>query len=755
MIKSSMTQIYINNIKFVIKSDISILEASSFLGFNISRFCYHESLSVVGNCRICLVEIEKSLRPVASCALPIIHDIRIHIDTPLVKKARESVIEALLINHPLDCPICDQAGECDLQDLTKVFGGVFSRNVSQKRTVEDKDSGSLVKTIMTRCIHCTRCVRFISEVAGTTSLGTFNRGTSTEIGGYIPLVFDSELSGNVIDLCPVGALTSKSYAFKSRPWGLNVHESIDLTDCLGSNTYVHRKELDIIRILPKKNSEINGNFISDKARFSYDSNKYNRLLKPRRKAANEHLDELEESDEDRLEAAYQEFYENSLLKQMGFARVPPEKEIKIDGDLIFARGRFPYGSHKYKRLLKPTRKIDIEDSNEYEPDHLYWTEFLLEIEANVELKEENILMIISNNLDLDALEAAKMLSNYSEGRIKIRVVDYFNVESNFVENHSINRIEEIQAVRSRFCFILSSNLKLECSILNSKLRAKYLNEELSMYSLGNPFITNMPLEFVVVATPSIMQFLEGKSSLSLKYISKKAPLFFIGESFSKRFEPVSMIIKLIKVRMPTAIVITIHSYCNSKGTSLLGIKPVSSRDVSLAEVLIFVDLDDTFLIRSAIEDLESKTSYWLNSHHSEIANECDYTLPTRSLLEADGIYINLENRPQRTFKDSSKSNYRTAGSRSTLNIFRGIEEFLPCRSLTYIKEMAEDSKMFSLSKPLLSTLNHKSDVQINAKISQYPLISSIEDFYTKGCFLKNSLTMLKCSQDARKNSRLY
>ena len=207
--------------------------------------------------------------------------------------------------------------------------------------------------------------------------------------------------------------------------------------------------------------------------------------------------------------------------------------------------------------------------------------------------------------------------------------------------------------------------------------------------------------------------------------------------------------------MPTAIVITIHSYCNSKGVSLLGIKPVSNRDISLAQVLIFVDLDDTFLIRSAIGDLKSKTSYWLNSHNSEIANECDYTLPTRSLLEADGIYINLEDRPQKTFKDSSKSNYRIAGSRSTLNIFRGIEEFLPCRSLTYIKEMVEDSKIFSLSKTLLSTLNDNLDVQINARISKYPLVSSIEDFYTKGCFLKNSLTMLKCSQDARKNLRLY
>lgn len=666
----------------MIKADISILEASSFLGFNISRFCYHESLSVVGSCRICLVEIERSLRPVASCALPIINDIRIHIDTPLVKKARESVIEALLINHPLDCPICDQAGECDLQDLTKVFGGVSSRNTNQKRTVEDKDSGSLVKTIMTRCIHCTRCVRFISEVAGSTSLGTFNRGASTEIGGYIPLVFNSELSGNVIDLCPVGALTSKSYAFKSRPWGLNVHESIDLTDCLGSNIYVHRKELEIIRVLPKRNSEINGSFISDKVRFSYDSNKRN-------------------------------------------------------------------------RLLKATRKVISEDLEECASDHLRWNEFLVDIEGNITFKEQNILMIVSNNVDLEALNAAKILSYQTQGQIKVRALNYSNLESNFVESYSSNRINEIQNVKSRFCFIFSSNLKLECSILNSKLRAKHLNEELSVYSLGNPFVTNIPLEFVVVATPSIIQFLEGKLSTSLKYVSKKAPLFFFGESFTKRFEPISMIIRLIKFRMPTAVIITVHSYSNSKGISLLSVKRVSKRDIAKANVLLLIGLDDTFLVRSMIESFENKVSYWLNSHHSEIADECDYTLPIKSLFEAEGIYINLEGRPQKTFRDSYRNDYRITGSRSVLNVLKGIRESISYRSLAYIEEMVENSKAFSRSKALFSVFGEEIVPQIRLRVSQYPMISSIEDFYTKGCFLKNSLTMLKCSQDVRKNLRLY
>lgn len=271
------TQIFINNYTFAVKSNISILEASSFIGFNITRFCYHETLSVVGNCRICLVEIEKSLRPGASCALPVINMMKVHLNSPLVKKARESVLEALLLNHPLDCPICDQAGECDLQDFTKIHGSLHSRVFFRKRVVEDKECGALVKTIMTRCIHCTRCVRFMSEITGANSLGTFNRGNSTEIGGYTSILLNSELSGNIIDLCPVGALTSKPYAFKSRPWGIKIHEGIDLTDSTGSNLFVHLKECEIIRILPKNNYEINGSIISDRARFCYDANNNQRL----------------------------------------------------------------------------------------------------------------------------------------------------------------------------------------------------------------------------------------------------------------------------------------------------------------------------------------------------------------------------------------------------------------------------------------------------------------------------------------------
>jgi len=267
----------INNQKVLVPRGSSILEACKQIGLDIPRFCYHENLSVAGNCRMCLVEIEKSPKPVAACAMPVANNMVIYTDTPLVKKARENVLETLLLNHPLDCPICDQGGECDLQDQTKIFGSDYSRMYYKKRSVVDKYCGPLIKTIMTRCIHCTRCVRFATEIAGIDTLGTLKRGTETEIGAYIDRVFQTEIAGNVIDLCPVGALTSKPYAFTARPWELRKYATIDPLDCTGSNIIVELKETEIVRVLPKYSSEINFEWITDKIRFSYDSLKQSRI----------------------------------------------------------------------------------------------------------------------------------------------------------------------------------------------------------------------------------------------------------------------------------------------------------------------------------------------------------------------------------------------------------------------------------------------------------------------------------------------
>lgn len=262
----------------------TILQACEQVGAEVPRFCYHDRLSIAGNCRMCLVEVERSPKPVASCAMPVMPGMNIKTNSDVAKKAREGVMEFLLVNHPLDCPICDQGGECDLQDQSMAFGSDRGRFVDTrfagKRAVEDKNIGPLVKTIMTRCIHCTRCIRFGSEVAGVDDLGTTGRGGSMQVGTYIEKMFASELSGNVIDLCPVGALTSKPYAFTARPWELRRTDSVDVMDAVGSNIVVNTRGDEVMRIIPRMNDDVNEEWISDKTRFAYDGLKRQRLTTP-------------------------------------------------------------------------------------------------------------------------------------------------------------------------------------------------------------------------------------------------------------------------------------------------------------------------------------------------------------------------------------------------------------------------------------------------------------------------------------------
>ena len=276
-----MVKISINGANHEVPNGITIIQACEIAGIEIPRFCYHERLAIAGNCRMCLVEVAGGPpKPVASCAMPVNENMQIFTDTPMVKKAREGVMEFLLANHPLDCPICDQAGECDLQDQAYQYGKGEGEYDEFKRAVKDKEMGPLIKTQMTRCIHCTRCVRFIEDVAGTTELGAVNRGEHMEITTYLEKNVTSELSGNVIDLCPVGALTSKPYAFKARSWELKKTETIDVMDGLGSNIRVDSRGLEVLRILPRLNEEINEEWLGDKSRFCYDGFKYQRLDKP-------------------------------------------------------------------------------------------------------------------------------------------------------------------------------------------------------------------------------------------------------------------------------------------------------------------------------------------------------------------------------------------------------------------------------------------------------------------------------------------
>ncbi|KAB7739282.1 NADH-quinone oxidoreductase subunit G [Parvibaculum sedimenti] len=275
-----MPKVTVDGIEVEVEAGATLLQACEAAGVEIPRFCYHERLSIAGNCRMCLVEVEKSPKPVASCAMPAADGAVVRTTTEVVKRAREGVMEFLLINHPLDCPICDQGGECDLQDQAVAYGTDGSRYHENKRAVEEKYMGPLVKTVMTRCIQCTRCVRFATEVAGTPEIGAIGRGEDMEITTYLEHTLTSELSANVVDLCPVGALTFRPFAFTARPWELRKTESVDVMDAVGSNIRVDTRGREVMRILPRLNEDVNEEWISDKTRFIWDGLKTQRLDRP-------------------------------------------------------------------------------------------------------------------------------------------------------------------------------------------------------------------------------------------------------------------------------------------------------------------------------------------------------------------------------------------------------------------------------------------------------------------------------------------
>ena len=275
-----MAKVTVDGVAVEVPNGSSVLQACEAVGVEVPRFCYHERLSVAGNCRMCLVEIEKAPKPVASCAYPVADGMVVKTDTEMVRKARRGVMEFLLINHPLDCPICDQGGECDLQDQAYSYGMDHSRYAENKRAVKDKYLGPLVKTFMTRCIHCTRCIRFSSEVAGVPEMGATSRGEAMEIGTYIEKALTTELSGNLIDICPVGALLNKPYSFTARPWELRKTDSVDVHDALGTNIRIDARGSEVLRVLPRINEDVNEEWMADKGRFSHDGLKRRRLDKP-------------------------------------------------------------------------------------------------------------------------------------------------------------------------------------------------------------------------------------------------------------------------------------------------------------------------------------------------------------------------------------------------------------------------------------------------------------------------------------------
>lgn len=321
-----MVNIKINNKTVSVEEGSTVLRACQEAGVEVPVFCYHERLSIAGNCRMCLVEIKDSHKPVASCSMPVHEDMEVFTDTPSIQESRKGNLEFLLINHPLDCPICDEAGECDLQDITMAYGPALGRFKENKRVVKDKNFGPLIKTVMNRCIQCTRCVRFAQEVAGVPEIVAIGRGENMEITTYLDATVTSELSGNLVDICPVGALTSKPYAFKARSWELKHTPSIDVLDAIGSHIRIDTRDGQIMRILPRECDAVNEEWISDKARHAFDGLTLQRLDRPFVRK-NGHLEE----------ATWEEALTLVAAKLTG---TPPHKIAALAGDMADVESMF-------------------------------------------------------------------------------------------------------------------------------------------------------------------------------------------------------------------------------------------------------------------------------------------------------------------------------------------------------------------------------------------------------------------------------
>ncbi len=672
-----MIKIKINNSEFLVKKDISVLEACKYVGITIPRFCYHETLSVAGNCRMCLVEIAdgRTPKPVSSCTYPVsMENMQVFTDTPLVKKARENVVETLLLNHPLDCPICDQGGECDLQDQTKTWGSDYSRFFFNKRGVEDKNCGPLIKTIMTRCIHCTRCVRFGTEIAGVDYMGTLNRGTSTEIGSYVSKMFNSEISGNVIDLCPVGALTSKPYAFKARPWELRSTESIDITDSTGSSIYVNFKETEIMRVLPKNNHEINESIITDKARFSYDAVKNQRLQKLFKKNGNDSFN-----------------FEN-------------------------------------------TNWINVLD---------YLDEVL---KGN---SQKKVIFLINSEIDLESLAMLNTIESKYPSRIQIRSLDEEYKNTYFSWNK--NKIKDIKS-DSKYGFLISSNIRLESAILNTKVRRKVISQTFDVLSLGQNFNSSFPTKFVNLNLNAILKIFEGRSTVSKLFLKSKSPLIFLGDSLQKRIKGGFSLVSYLRRILPSAILLDIKKSANSEGVNFLGIKAVNKACIENSDICIAVNLEDTISLRKLIKNIEL---VWLNSFGSKLASKANLLIPTLSSFESENLYINLEQRPQKTLKTlpgigDSRDVKKILGAMYPEIEQKEIKE--NSRFLRFFEELASNPNKFQFIQNKYSNeeLFNKRFFEEKNSIESYPLKSSLEDFYRSNKFTKNSLTMAQCSQENRK-----
>ena len=662
----NLVNIKINQKEIQVDKNLTVMQACEIAGEEIPRFCYHDKLSIAGNCRMCLVEIEKAPKLVSSCTMPLMEGMSIITNSEKVNAGRKGVMEFLLINHPLDCPICDQGGECDLQDQAMYYGFDKSRYKENKRAVDNKNMGPLVNTIMTRCIHCTRCVRFATEVAGVPELGMLGRGENAEITTYLEQSITSELSGNVIDLCPVGALTSKPYQFKARPWELKRTDSIDIFDSVGSNIRVDSRAEEILRVTPRTNEFINEEWISDKVRFNYDG-----------------------------------YYQQ-----------------RID---------IPY--------IKKNQKLSSSS----------WEESLKILKNK--LKSLKPLALVGEHVDLETGYAInKFMSNFGKDNVECRTDNQAILENldSYRFNTPINQIEN-----SDLIILLGTNPKIETPIINHKIFKAYNNNS-RIFNIGENISLNYQTEYL---GDKLSNLNNEKLIKALKKSSN--PLIIIGSAFLNKIKNIKTLKSIFSFADKYNVITKdknnlnfLNPYASRVGQLILGnttknlCEPFSKLKKEKFEIVLSFGSEHI-----ASEQFDNCFRVYFGHHGDEGAMKSDIILPTPLYTEKNGIFVNIEGRPQ----EAKKCHNPIGSAKEEWSIIKKLSDefsfvFEPNTFEQLRSELLKKHTKLSIFHEILSNDNASpiiTDIEFEDCKTQYP----INNFYMSDIISKNSVTMAKCVEE--------
>jgi NADH-quinone oxidoreductase subunit G len=674
-----MLKLTIDDNEIEVEEGLTVMQACEKAGIEIPHFCFHERLKIAGNCRMCLVEMERAPKLIASCAMPIAEGMVIKTNTEKVKKSREGVMEFLLINHPLDCPICDQGGECDLQDQAFKYGKSKNRYTENKRSVQDKNLGPLVKTQMTRCIHCTRCVRFSTEVAGVPEMGAVNRGEHMEIASYLEKTLTSELSGNVIDLCPVGALTSKPYEFNARSWELEKTESIDVMDALGSNIRIDSRGLEVMRILPKLNEDINEEWISDKARFSYDGLKIQRIDSP---------------------------------------------YIRKNGKLIRSS----------------------------------WDEAISKIVENISyIKGESIAAIAGTTVNAESMFLLKkMLGTLGSKNVDANQFGHridTTTRSNYLFNSTIAGIENAD-----LCLLVGANPRQVAPVLNARIGKMVRDRQMSIARVGEVDDQTYDIEELGPDLSALDSLLSGKSDFATKMKAAKRPMIIIGDGVLTRSDSHAILSLLHDIAEKYDVVNSewngfniLHNHASMVGALDLGfysgkngcgtsdiLKASKEGGVKALYLLAADDID--------ISEIGKDCFVIYQGHHGDkSAARADVILPEAAYTEQDGIFVNMEGRPQYARAAISPLGEAKESWDIITHLAKRLDVPIQADSLSAVRAMmAKENIVFANIDEIIPTnfVPFKSSVKLDKKsLKKVPM-----NYYMTDAISRASVTMARCTK---------